>query len=323
MTREVTFLLYDGFAATDAVGPADVFTAANDVARASHYRTRYVSPNGRVTATNGMRLETALLEDAGEVDMLMIPGAEREPLRRLFRTPEVLPWVVRVAERAERVCSVCSGAFVLAAAGLLDGRRATTHWRGLERLAAAFPKILLERQALYVEDGKFWTSAGVTSGVDMALALVERDHGRPLAMAVAREMVLFLVRPGGQAQFSAPLDLQEKAANSELSALPYWLESRLAEGVSVAAMAGAMSMSERNFHRRCVAAFGMTPNALLQRLRLERARLLLEHGSLALKDVAVQSGLGDVSAMGKLFRQHLGVTPGDYRAHFAGELTAG
>lgn len=310
-------LLYEGFSAIDATGPADVFRGANELARDELYRLRYLSETGCVRAANGMTYQTERLHEVEPgASMLLVPGAEAGPLREVLANRRVISWIQRMAGCAPRVCSVCSGAFLLARAGLLDGRRATTHWRGLSPLGEAYPLIRLERDVLFVEDGSLWTSAGVTAGIDMALAIVERDHGRPLAMRVAREMVLFMVRPGGQAQFSAPLDLQARSASSELSALPHWLEERLAEAVSVADMAAAMSMSERNFHRRCLAAFGQTPNALLGRLRLERARILLEADIVPIKEVAKQCGFSDVSALGKTFRQHFGVTPGDYRAHF-------
>lgn len=318
MVSDVAFLLYDDFAAIDATGPADVFSTANDLARRKLYNLRYFSEHGIARASNGMTYQTERLEAwaGGEKSMLMVPGAAEEQITAGMSNKALVEWIRRVATNADRVCSVCSGAFLLARAGLLNGRRATTHWRGLDQLVAAFPKVLVERDVLFVEDRGVWTSAGVTAGIDMTLAILERDQGRPLAMRVAREMVLFLVRPGGQAQFSAPLQFQQRAATSALSSLPFWLEERLPEPISVADMAEAMSMSERNFHRRCVAAFALTPNVLLQRLRLERARVLLEDGALTLKEIARQCGLGDVSALGKCFRQHFGVTPGDYRTHF-------
>lgn len=318
MSVRVLFILYPGFAATDAVGPADVFANANAISGKRLYELEYRGPIRNPTATNGMVLTCQPLgRPVAGLDMLFLPGAERDPLLQAMARPQLMSFLRTQAGLSRRVCSVCSGAFLLAEAGLLDGRRVTTHWRGLEHLRKRYPKLTAEPDVLYVEDGPIWTSAGVTAGIDLALALLERDHGRSLAMAVAREMVLFLVRPGGQAQFSAPLDLQQRCGGSPLAELPGWLETRLEQSVAVAEMAEAMAMSERNFHRRCLTTFGTTPNGLLQRLRLERARALLQDPDLSLKSVASQSGLHDVSALCKLFRQQFGVTPGAYRDHFA------
>lgn len=318
MSREVLFVLYDGFAATDAVGPADVFANANAISGRSLYELQYRSLEPKPRASNGLQLTCRPLgRPQPGLDMLFLPGADRLALTRAAGSKRLINFLRSQGPHCQRLCSVCSGAFLFAQAGLLDGRRATTHWRGLAALARLYPRVSVQADVLYVEDDPVWTSAGVTAGTDLALALLERDHGRALAMEVAREMVVFLVRPGGQTQFSAPLNLQLRGGGSALSELPGWLESRLHRPVSVAEMAEAMAMSERNFHRRCQADFGLTPNALLQRLRLERARLLLQHPDLALKAVAQQSGLHDVSALCRLFRQQFGVTPGAYRSHFA------
>jgi transcriptional regulator GlxA family with amidase domain len=318
MIEDIAFALFDGFAATDAVGPADVFMSANQTAGAERYRLRYLALAPSVRASNGMVFAAEALAalDAGARRSLFVPGADEAPLLRALDDAAYVQAIMAAASSARRVCSVCSGAFLLARAGLLKGRRAATHWRALDRLAALDPSIRVERDALYVEDGPVWTSAGVTAGIDMALAIVERDLGRAVAIGVAREMVLFLVRPGGQSQFSGPLDLQARAINNDLRALPPWLEARLDQPVSVAAMAEAMAMSERSFHRRCQAVFGLSPLMLLNRLRLDRARALIEDTSIPLKSVAAQSGLGDMSAFGKAFRRQFGVTPAQYRTKF-------
>jgi transcriptional regulator GlxA family with amidase domain len=317
MPEDVTFALFEGFAATDAVGPADVFAAANALIGREQYRLRYVAAAPSVRASNGMRFAAHALPARPRTGTLMLPGADEAPLRRALGDERLMRWIAAAAPRARRVCSVCSGAFLLAEAGLLEGRRATTHWRGLAMLAGWRDGITVDAAALFVEDGTVWSSAGVTAGIDMTLALVERDLGRGVAMAVAREMVLFLVRQGGQAQFSAPLDLQQRGAGSDLAALPAWLETRLARRVSVAAMAEAMGLSERTLHRRCLATFCTTPLGLLHALRLERARALLEDAAVPIKAVAAGAGLGDASALGRAFRQRFGVTPGDYRRRFA------
>lgn len=316
--QRVDIVLYDGFAATDAVGPADVLTSANQIAGRTHYTLRYVARSTEVRASNGMRMHAQALPRLGAgLHTLVVPGADEVPLRAALADAEFVRWIARAARVARRTCSVCSGAFLLAQAGVLRGRRATTHWRGLHSLRSMFAGIDVDEQALFVEDGPVWTSAGVSAGVDMALAIVERDLGRDVAMSVAREMVLFLVRPGGQPQFSAPLDLQARASQTDLRELGPWLESRLDRPVSVAQMAQAMAMSERTLHRRCIAVFGMTPLAVLQRLRLERVRALLAEAALPLKTVATQCGFGNVSSMGKALRAGFGVSPLAYRRSFA------
>jgi transcriptional regulator GlxA family with amidase domain len=313
----VDFVLYDGFAATDAVGPADVLSSANQAVGHAHYTLRYVARGDEVRAGNGMRLRTqALPRPAAGPHMLVVPGADEAPLRAALADATLLRWIARTSAAARRTCSVCSGAFLLAQAGVLWGRRATTHWRGVEALRAMFPGVEVDDKVLFTEDRGVWTSAGVTAGVDMALAIVERDLGRDVAMRVAREMVLFLVRPGGQPQFSAPLDLQARASQSDLGELAPWLEARLDRPLTVAQMAEAMSMTERTFHRRCLAVFGLTPLAVLQRLRLERVRALLAEAAMPLKTVAAQSGFGSVSSMGKALRAGFGVSPVDYRRNF-------
>lgn len=318
MTRSVVFLLYDGFAATDAVGPADVFSTANQVARRPAYRLRYVSRSRRARASNGMVFASEALASmhTKNVHTLVIPGADEAPLRAALADRGLVDWIGKAARAVERVCSVCSGAFLLARSGVLAGKRATTHWRGLDRLRDWHDDVRIDAAALYVEDGNVWTSAGVTAGVDMALAIVERDLGRDVAMAIAREMVLFLVRPGGQPQFSAPLDLQARARDSDLRALAPWLASRLDHAISIADMARAVAMSERTFHRRCSVVFGMTPLAVLQRLRLERVRAMLADGTTPLKTIAAHCGFVSVSRMGKALRAQFGVTPLEYRRNF-------
>lgn len=316
--REITILLFEGFAALDAVGPADVFLTANQQAGTEAYRLRYVAPGGAVRASNGMGFTGTPMEEVApsKVRMLLVPGADEEPLGSALADEALIAWLAAAAAAAQRVCSVCSGAFLLRRTGALVGRRATTHWRGLGALARGPRAPDVVDGALFIEDGQVWTSAGVTAGIDMALAIVARDLGQATALAVAREMVLFLVRPGGQAQFSAPLELQGKGAGSGLEDLPAWLEARLAERVSVPDMAAAMGMSERNFHRRCRATYGETPLALLQRLRLEQARALLERGGVPIKTIARRSGLGDVANLRRQFRAAYGVSPHTYQERF-------
>lgn len=318
MAREIIFLLFDGFATLDATGPADVFSAANQAARRTVYAPRYLGRTETVTASSGISIACGPLDAAtGAIDTLIVPGGEEAAIRAVQADADMMAHVTGLAQRAQRVASVCSGAFILAGCGLLEGRRATTHWRGLDRLATEHPGLSVDRSALYVEDGAVWTSAGVTAGIDMALALVERDLGHAIALAVARELVLFLVRPGNQAQFSAPLDLQARSVNTDLRDLIPWIEARLAQKISVAAMADAMAMSERSFHRRCLAVFDETPLALVQRLRLDQARTLLEDSALPVKMIAAQAGFTSVALLARQFAARFGIGLKAYRQSFA------
>jgi transcriptional regulator GlxA family with amidase domain len=217
------------------------------------------------------------------------------------------------------VASVCTGAFLLAAAGLLDGRRVATHWAHCDRLAARHPELRVERDPIFVVDGRFWSSAGVTAGIDMALAMVEADLGREAALAAARRLVVFLKRPGGQAQFSAALELQRA---TRFAALHDWMRERLAHDLSLPALAARAGMSERSLLRRYRAATGTTPARAVERLRVEAARLLLSDGDLPIKAVARTCGFGSEETMRRGFLRLLEVSPQAYRERFRSSAAA-
>jgi transcriptional regulator GlxA family with amidase domain len=218
------------------------------------------------------------------------------------------------ATQARRVASVCTGAFLLAAAGLLDGRRAATHWMYCTRLAQRFPAVHVEPDPIFVCDGSVWTSAGVTAGIDLALALVEEDLGRSMSLAVARYLVVFLKRPGGQAQFSATLALQ--AADDRFDALHDWINGHLADDLSLSVLADQAAMSERSFSRHYAEATGQTPARAIERLRVEAARRLLSESRARVKRIAQRCGFGSEETMRRSFLRLLAVTPQDYRSRF-------
>jgi transcriptional regulator GlxA family with amidase domain len=235
--------------------------------------------------------------------------------RRAEGDEALIAWLRDAAKRARRVTSVCTGAFLLARAGLLDGRRATTHWASCTDLAERHPTITVEPDPIFVRDGNVATSAGVTAGMDLALALVEEDLGREVALEAARWLVLFLKRPGGQAQFSAQLAAQT-ADRAPLRELQAWIPDHLDQDLSVPALAGRASMSERNFARAFRRETGMTPGAYVEAARVESARIALETGDLPVASVARQSGFGTVETMRRAFRRRVGVSPVDYRTRF-------
>jgi transcriptional regulator GlxA family with amidase domain len=228
----------------------------------------------------------------------------------------VLDWVRVRATRARRVASVCTGAFLLAAAGLLNGRRAATHWMHCAELARRYPAIRVEPDPIFVRDGAIWTSAGVTAAIDLALALVEEDVGRPVALAVARHLVMFLKRPGGQAQFSAALSLQ--GAEDRFGTLHNWMAGRLSDDLSLPALARKAGMSERSFSRHYAEATGTTPARAVERLRVEAARRLLSDTRLPVKRIAARCGFGSEETLRRSFVRLLASTPQDYRARFSG-----
>jgi transcriptional regulator GlxA family with amidase domain len=228
--------------------------------------------------------------------------------------PALVAWVRRRATQARRVASVCTGAFLLAAAGVLDGRRAVTHWKDCARLAQRFPAVHVEADPIFICDGPVWTSAGVTAGIDLALALVEEDLGRPTALDVARHLVVFLKRPGGQAQFSAALALQ--AADDRFGALHHWINHHLEDELPLSVLADQAGMSERSFSRHYAAATGQTPARAIERLRVEAARRLLSQSPTSVKRIARRCGFGSEETMRRSFLRLLAVTPQDYRSRF-------
>jgi transcriptional regulator GlxA family with amidase domain len=314
--RTVVFLLYDGVQLLDVAGAAEVFAQANLLGSAPAYDVRFVGGAGPLQSSAGLLLSGAPLASTPKlIHTLLVPGAVEQPLRRAITDPVLMKWLARTARRARRIASVCSGAFLLGALGLLDGRRATTHWSAVDELATRFPHTRVDREALFVEDGKVWTSAGVTTGIDLALALVARDLGPDIALGVARMLVLHLVRPGGQSQFSAPLAYQARAGG-DLARLVPWLEARLDSDVTVAAMASAMGMSERSLHRRCLNAFDLAPGRLLAELRFDRARTLLGDPDVPVSRVAARAGFSDPTAFSKAFARRYGASPTSYRRAF-------
>ena len=248
------------------------------------------------------------------LDTLVVAGGAG--VHRASSDQALVAWVQRRAEAARRIASVCSGAFMLAEAGLLDGRRATTHWSRCAELAAAFPAIRVEQDPIYVTDGKVWTSAGVTAGIDMALALLEADLGRPMATAVARQLVVFAKRPGGQAQFSSGLALA--GSDETFDRLHDWMKRNLSGNLGVPAMAEQAGMSERSFIRHYRRVTGLTPARAVERLRVEAARQALSENSLPVKRIARDCGFGSEETMRRSFMRMLAVPPHAYRERFPG-----
>jgi transcriptional regulator GlxA family with amidase domain len=265
------------------------------------------------TSSAGVALEAGPLTPRGEaLDTLLVAGGEGA--EAATENPVLVEWVRERASQARRIASICTGAFLLAAAGVLDGRRAATHWKYCARFAQCFPAVQVEPDPIFVRDGPVWTSAGVTAGIDLALALVEEDLGRSVALAVARYLVVFLKRPGGQAQFSAALALQ--VAEDRFGALHDWINRHLAGDLSLSVLANQAGMSERSFSRHYAEATGFTPARAIEQLRLEAARRLLSESRLPVKRIAQRCGFGSEETTRRSFLRLLAVTPQDYRSRF-------
>ena len=316
--RAVDVLAFPGVQLLDVAGPLQAFASANDIVAAAGgtppYALRVVARGQGVTASAGLGFVANPLPPAGAaLDTLIVPGGPG--VAAAAANPALVDWVRERAGRARRVVSVCTGAFLLAAAGVLDGRRAATHWSFCAELAQRFPAVRVEPDPIFVRDGPVWTSAGVTAGIDLALALVEEDLGRAAALALARYLVVFLKRPGGQAQFSAALSLQ--AAEDRFGALHAWMGEHLADPLPLPVLAGRAGMSERSFSRRYAEATGLTPARAVERLRVEAARRLLSDSRLPVKRVARRCGFGSEETMRRSFVRVLAATPQDYRARFS------
>ncbi|MBA3652748.1 MAG: GlxA family transcriptional regulator [Actinobacteria bacterium] len=311
--RRVVLVGYDGMQALDLVGPLEVFDIANRQV-AGAYRVEVASPGGgRITASSGLTVDTVPLRTRGALDTLVVVGGLGT--YDAMRDGAFVSWIAGAAHRSRRVTSVCSGAFLLGAAGLLDGKRATTHWSQCERLAVVFPMVTVESDPIFVRDGNTWTSAGVTAGMDLALALVEDDLGADVAREVARWLVLFVQRPGGQSQFSAQLAAQQPERDA-LRDVTAWIVDDPSADFSVPALARRAGMSVRNFARAFRAELGVTPATYVETSRVEAARRLLESTDRTIGDIARACGFGTVETMHRTFKRTVRVTPGDYRRHF-------
>ncbi|MCF3129462.1 GlxA family transcriptional regulator [Streptomyces olivochromogenes] len=310
--RTVLVVLFDGVQSLDVTGPVEVFAGA-EKHRPGSYRIRTASLDGRpVRSSSGLTLvPDQTLADAFEPHTLLVPGGEgtRCP------DPRLVDWLRERGPDAERLVSVCTGAILLAAAGLLDGRRATTHWAYCDKLARDHPAVAVDPDPIYVRDGHVSTSAGVTSGIDLALALVEEDLGRDAALGIARHLVVFLRRPGNQAQFSAQLAAQT-ARREPLREVQQWISEHPDGDLSVESLAARARLSPRHFARAFQAETGTTPGRYVDRVRLEHARRLLEDTADGVEQISRASGYGTPEAMRRAFVRALGTAPAEYRRRF-------
>lgn len=313
--RRIAFVVFEGFQALDLVGPYEVFQHAHRIA--GGYDCRVVAPQpGPVRSGSGLAVDAshgvADLDPAG-IDTLVVAGGEG--VDRARHDPALARWIADAGAGARRVTSVCSGVFLLAAAGLLQGRRVTTHWGREQQLRREHPEVVVDCDPIFVRDGRVWTSAGVTAGMDLALALVEDDCGREVAHAIAQQMVLFLRRPGTQSQFSVPLWSAQPATDPVRAAVSaIHADPGARHGVTdLAARAG---LSHRHFQRRFTAELGIPPAAYVERVRVEAAKRDLAESDHPVETVARHHGFGTAESLRRVFHRHLGVPPSDYRDRF-------
>jgi transcriptional regulator GlxA family with amidase domain len=317
--RHVVIAVFQGVQPLDVVGPHEVFVGAGQAmvarGRAGGYRVTVCSRDGgTVQAESGLALHTEPLPEGGErIDTLLLAGGRGANAARVDEA--LVSWIRSVAPRCRRIATVCSGAFVGAAAGLYDGRRVTTHWARADELALAYPALQVDVDPIYVRDGKYWSSAGVTAGIDLALALVQEDHGVQVAQTVARWLVMFLHRPGGQTQFASPVWVP-RAERSTVRAVQTLVEAAPGGDHRLPTLAAAAAMSVRHFTRVFTAEVGESPSRFVERTRLEAARRELETTADTLDVIAAQCGLGTAETLRRVFQRRLGVSPDAYRHRF-------
>ncbi|MEU7182677.1 MULTISPECIES: GlxA family transcriptional regulator [Streptomyces] len=328
--HRVVIAVFPGVDALDVTGPVEVFAMAGQVlgGRRPGYDVRILAHRAEPVDTfSGVRLgvDGTFADHTGTIDTLLIPGrmdiGPEGPVPRIDH--EVVAWLRETAPHAGRVAAVCAGTHVAAAAGLLDGHRATTHWATAQLLAAKHPEVTVDPDPIFIRSGRIWTGAGITSSMDLALALVADDHGDEAALEVARIMVMYLQRPGGQSQFSVQLSHQQAGrgaaradVRTDVRALRLWIGDHLAEDLSVPVLAARMNMSERHFSRVFHRETGSTPGAFVERLRLEAARRLLERTDRPPAGIAAATGLRSVETFYRVFRDRLGTSPAEYRRRF-------
>lgn len=321
-TKHIVIIAPPNTSILDVAGPLEVFSKTADYINeyipniTESYTLHVIStqPSKIVTTSSGLPIVTEgdVKTINYEVDTVLVSG--NAPGNMIGKA--TLNWLRENAGKIRRVGSICAGAFVLAEAGILNGKRATTHWRVCDKLARNYPEVKVESDPIFVKDGNVYTSAGISTGMDLSLAMVEEDFGRDIALSVARQLVLYLKRPGNQSQFSSILTHQ-KVDHQPISEIQDWIIEHLDEGLTVEILAEKASMSPRNFARVFLRESGITPAKYIEKLRLETARRRLEETKLTLDEISNECGIGNADALRRLFLRHMRTTPSDYRRSFA------
>ena len=318
--RTIGILGYPDVQALDLIGPADAFAIADEHVRAAGSTAGYnVLVLGLTCLTfaaeSGVLLKPHMsLDRAPSLDTLLVSGGRGLRVRGQYQ--RVANWIREHNSRIRRIASVCTGVYALAATGLLDGMRVTTHWKFAPDVAKQFPRVQVDADAIFIKAGKYYTAAGISAGIDLALALIEEDHGPELALSVARELVVYFKRPGGQEQYSEPLQFQARSSD-RLSDLVAWIGAHLKHNLSVETLAGRVALSPRQFTRRFKETFGVNPGEFVEKLRLDEARRRLSNSNSTIESVAESVGFGNADSFRRAFERRFGVAPSVYRGRFA------
>lgn len=321
--RGVVLLAYEHMNLLDLSGPLQALATASRMFAGKGpalYETCVVSAaGGLITTSAGLPIMTEPLSalDGIAIDTLIVPGGSRHEV--FDSAPALVAWIGHRAPELRRLCSVCTGAFLLAAAGQLDGRHVTTHWDWIERLKKLHPAIRIDPDKIFIRDGSVWTSAGVSAGIDLTLALIEEDFGHQVAIATARQLVMFIKRPGGQSQFSVPLATQAQSGG-DFAELHAWIAAHLRDPLSVERLAEQVAMAPRTFARVYAAKHGRTPAKTVEAMRLEAACRALEETDLPLKTIAASNGYVDEQNLRRVFQRQLAVSPSQYRSRFSARV---
>jgi transcriptional regulator GlxA family with amidase domain len=305
LPAQIAFLIFENFQLLDAAGPIAAFEIAGRYRPGAYALTTLAKSHGVVASSSGASMSALDMRSAHALDTLVIAGGDGT--RQAFRDPELLDFLRQAAAKARRIASVCSGAFLLAEAGLLDGKRATTHWGRTSDFAGRYPQVRLEPDRIFIRDGAIWTSAGITAGIDLALALIAEDLGEGVARQTAQQLVVYRRRPGGQSQFSALLEMERP--DGRFASLIAWARERLAEPLNVERLAAKAAMSPRNFARRFHEETGHTPARAIERLRVECAREKIEASPEPIDRIAAATGFGDAERMRRAFLRAFGQPP--------------
>ena len=317
--KRIAILVYEGVHSLDVAGPLDAFAAATALLPGAYAALTVSLDGAAVTSESGLRMvPDCRLDAVGEIDTLLIPGGVGLRTQGVVAAA-VAAGILARADGVRRIISVCTGIYGLAPTGLLDGLRATTHWKHAADVAARFPKVRIEPDALFIQQGRIYTAAGVTAAIDLALALIEADHGGGLALCVARELVVYVKRAGGQAQYSAPLRFQARA-DERFAALATWITDNLAGDLRVEALAARVNLSPRQFSRRFAGVFDASPAQAIEMLRLDAARARLTETAAPVAQIAAAVGFASADVFTRAFVRHFGLPPRDYRLRFAPTL---
>lgn len=312
--RQIALIAFDGFQILDITGPASVFSAANDALGKAYYQVVAVSARGGlVSSHSGISVQSQSYKSSrlASIDTLLIAGGSGDGLEGLSKNEPFMKWIKQTAQRTRRYGSVCTGAFVLGCLGLLKKKKVATHWGSCQKLATLYPEAEVDANALFVNQGKLWTSAGVTTGIDMSLEMVAQDHGVEIANTIAKRLVLYAKRPGYQSQFSPLLKAQENSVPQFLK-LVEWLGKHLDQNIDIPRMAEQVAMSERTFYRKFTECFGETPRNYVEKLRLENVRSLLSSKA-PLKQIALLNGYSTAAQLTKSFERQFGISPTIFR----------